>query len=159
VTFRDVVLRLRAPTAPRRVERELHDELAFHIERRVETTAGDVSYAFRTFRRAPLPALTIVATAALGLGLASTAVEARCRSRHGSFFDLLGVRPALGRALRRDDDGPSSGRAVIVLSDRGWKKLFAGDPSAIGRRVIVNGAAHEIVGVMPDDFRGLGITQ
>jgi hypothetical protein len=37
--------------------------------------------------------------------------------------------------------------------------LFAGDPSAIGRRVIVNGAAHEIVGVMPDDFRGLGITQ
>jgi hypothetical protein len=96
VTFRDVVLRLRAPTAPRRVERELHDELAFHIERSVETTAGDVSYSFRTDRRAPLPALTIVATAALGLGLASPAVEARCRSRHGEL-----LRPARRSASPR----------------------------------------------------------
>src|SRR5262245_61819582 len=106
---RDLVLRIRALIAPRRVERELDEELAFHIERethkhiaaglspadaRARALAGfgpvplaadqcrdarsigvlddlirDVLYACRTFRRAPLAALTIVATVALGLGL------------------------------------------------------------------------------------------
>ena len=109
MTLRDLLLRVRALVAPRRVERELDDELAFHIEREtqkhiaaglspadartrararfgsvplaadqcrdargtafVDTLARDILYAFRTFRRAPLAALTIVATVALGLGL------------------------------------------------------------------------------------------
>ena len=109
MTLRDLFLRIRALVVPRRVERELDEELAFHIERETQKhiTAGlspvdartralarfgpvplaadqcrdargtavvddlvrDVLYAFRTFRRAPLAALTIVATVALGLGL------------------------------------------------------------------------------------------
>ncbi len=47
---------------------------------------------------------------------------------------------------------------MIVLSDAGWRKLFRGDRTVIGRRVVINGAPYEIVGVMPDGFRGLGIT-
>src|SRR5918995_1633691 len=109
MNLRDLTLRIRALLAPHRVERELDEELAFHIERetRKHISAGlstvdararalarfgpvplaadqcrdlrgvgvvddltrDVLYAFRTFRRAPLAALTIVATVALGLGL------------------------------------------------------------------------------------------
>jgi predicted permease len=42
-----------------------------------------------------------------------------------------------------------------VLSDVGWRKLFRGDPAVIGRRVVIDGAPNEIVGVMPDGFRGL----
>ena len=37
-------------------------------------------------------------------------------------------------------------------------QIVPGDRAVIGRRVVINGAPHEIVGVMPDDFRGLGIT-
>src|SRR5688572_14961803 len=109
MNLRDLFLRIRALVAPHRVERELDEELAFHIEREtqkhtaaglspidarrrafarfgpvplaadqcrdargtalVDTLVRDVSYAVRTFRRAPLAALTIVTTIALGLGL------------------------------------------------------------------------------------------
>src|SRR5688500_12215009 len=104
MNLRDLFLRVRAVAAPRRVQGELHEELAFHIEREtqkqiaqglspadartralarfgpvplaadqcrdargtvlIETLARDILYAFRTFRRAPLAALTIVATVA-----------------------------------------------------------------------------------------------
>ena len=76
----------------------------------------------------------------------------------GNFFQALGVQAALGRSLLPRDDEPSAGRLVIALSHTGWHKLFRADPGVIGRRVLINGAPHEIVGVMPDGFRGLGIT-
>ena len=56
--FRDLKLRLRALIIPSRVDKDLHDELSFHIELEV-----------RSFRRAPLAAFTIVATVAIGLGV------------------------------------------------------------------------------------------
>jgi predicted permease len=264
MNLRDVFLRMRALVAPRRVERELNEELAFHIEREtqkhlanglspaeartralarfgsvplaadecrdargtafVDALVRDVSYAFRTFRRAPLAALTIVATVALGLGLVAVvftfysafflrvdavhnpgelfavmrptrpgaesrmpftraeyealrretsvfadvvamvrSIETRIEGRPvrstlvtGNFFQMLGVQAALGRTLTQGDDEPSAGRP-IVLSHRAWIKLFAGDPTVIGRSLPVNGVRCEVVGVMPERFRGLGI--
>ncbi len=76
----------------------------------------------------------------------------------GNFFQVLGVQATLGRPLLPEDDERGAGRPVIVLSDAGWRKLFRGDRAVIGRRVVINGAPYEIVGVMPDGFRGLGIT-
>ena len=76
----------------------------------------------------------------------------------GNFFQVLGVQAALGRPLLPGDDERFAGRPVIVLSHAGWRKLFRGDRAVIGRRVVINGAPYEIVGVMPDGFRGLGIT-
>src|SRR5262245_3870920 len=57
-----------------RTERELEEDLAFRrgASRSFETWARDIVYAFRTFRRAPLVAVTIVATVAIGLGLVAT---------------------------------------------------------------------------------------
>ena len=109
MNIRDWTLRLRALVMPRRVERDLNDELAFHIDREtrklldegmdpararhtaharfgsttvtadacrdergtgfVDNTMRDVRYAMRTFRRAPLPAVTIIVTVAIGLGV------------------------------------------------------------------------------------------
>ena len=51
----------------------------------------------------------------------------------GNFFQVLGVDAALGRTLTPADDEPSRGRPVIVLSHRGWHRLFADDPTVIGR--------------------------
>ena len=237
MTLRDLTLRLRALIVPRRVERELDDELAFHIEREtqkqvasglspadararalarfgsvalaadrcrdargtalVENTVRDILYAFRTFRRAPLVALTIVTTVALGLGLVAVVftfynglflradavrhpgelfevrrppspgatkvwvpltrrdydalrrdtsvftdafamlpgVETRIDGRMtsgtlvtGNFFQTLGVNAARGRTMIPIDDERFAGRPVIVLSHRGWTRLFAEDP-------------------------------
>jgi predicted permease len=75
----------------------------------------------------------------------------------GNFFDVVGVKPALGRTLTPDDDQPGRGRTVAVLSDRGWERLFGRDRGVLGRTIQVNGVPFEIVGVMPRDFRGLAI--
>src|SRR6266581_6681205 len=53
----------------------------------------------------------------------------------GEFFDVLGARPALGRALRVADD-VSGAAPVLVLSDGAWQRRFGGDPRVVGRRVL-----------------------
>ena len=75
----------------------------------------------------------------------------------GNFFQVLRVNAAMGRALTLADDEPSAGQPVMVLSHRGWDRLFARDPAVLGRRLVVNGFTFEIVGVMPEGFRGLTV--
>ena len=54
------------------------------------------------------------------------------------YFDVLGVRPALGRTFRDSDDVPGAHR-VVILSHSIWTRRFGGDPSVIGRLVAING--------------------
>ena len=75
----------------------------------------------------------------------------------GNFFQVVRVSAAMGRALTPADDGPFAGQPVMVLSHRGWDRLFARDPAILGRRLLVNGVPFEIVGVMPKGFRGLTV--
>jgi predicted permease len=264
MNLRDWQLRARALFAPRRVERELDDELSFHVEREaqkliaegmtvaearalalarfgpvalsadecrdargtafVDNTVRDILYAFRTFQRSPLVAVTIVSTVALGLSLVAVAftmfnallfrvdqvpdvhemfaverprtsdgeresftraqfdalrretnifadayavvsdVDSRLDGRRmfgtfvtGNFFQVVRVNAAIGRALTPADDDPSGGQPVMVLSYRGWDRLFARDPAILGRNVLVNGVTFEVVGVMPERFRGLAV--
>ena len=264
MNLRDWTHRLRALVMPRRVERDLHDELSFHIEREtkklidegmepararntakarfgsttvaadacrdergtafVDNTIRDVQYAMRTFRRGPLAAITIVVTVAIGLGVVAVlftilnrflfrvdtvpdisamygverpransdrslltrpqfeALRKETRvftdayaSLHdidlrvdgqmmavtlvsGNFFQVVGVRSVLGRALAPSDDERSGGNAVIVLSDKGWTRRFDRDPNVLGRTVVVNGLPFDIIGVMPEGFRGLEVS-
>jgi putative ABC transport system permease protein len=69
-----------------------------------------------------------------------------------AFFPLLGVRPLLGRTLGADDDREGA-PAAIVLGYRLWQDRFGGDASLLGRRLTLDGASYEVVGVMPRDFR------
>lgn len=68
----------------------------------------------------------------------------------GGFFDLLGVRPLLGRGLRPEDDVKGAAR-VVVLSYGAWQRYFGGDPHIVGRSLVGHetGEAFPIVGVMP----------
>src|SRR5262245_39255496 len=75
----------------------------------------------------------------------------------GNFFPVMRVGAAIGRALTPADDEPFAEQPVMVLSQRGWDRLFARDPAVVGRRLLVNGLTFEIVGVMPGDFRGLAV--
>jgi putative ABC transport system permease protein len=68
------------------------------------------------------------------------------------FLAVLGVQPALGRSFTPSDDNPAGERAVI-LSNGYWKSRFAGDRSILGRRIMLDGDAHQVVGVMPPSFQ------
>jgi putative ABC transport system permease protein len=68
------------------------------------------------------------------------------------YFDVLGVRPALGRSFRAEEDVPNAPR-VVVLSHALWQRRFNGDSGAIGRSIVLSGEPHEVVGVMPPGFR------
>jgi predicted permease len=68
------------------------------------------------------------------------------------FFDVLGVRPMLGRELSADEDRPQ-GPPAVVLSAALWRRALGADPSVIGRPLMLRGEPYTIVGVMPDGFR------
>ncbi len=72
----------------------------------------------------------------------------------GDYFEVLGVKPALGRFFTPDDDRSPGGHPVAVLTYDCWQKRFAGDPQVIGKTVIVNGRNFTIIGVAPQGFYG-----
>ena len=69
----------------------------------------------------------------------------------GSFFDVLGVRPILGRVFRADDNHPGRTR-VAILSFNLWQQRFGGDSKVIGSTTTLDGVGYDIVGVMPERF-------
>lgn len=69
-----------------------------------------------------------------------------------SLLRLLGVQPLMGR-LFTDDEELDGNQHVAILSHGLWQSQFGGDPEVLGRRVILNGASTEIIGVMPAEFR------
>jgi predicted permease len=70
----------------------------------------------------------------------------------GDYFTMLGVAPALGRALQPSDDDAGS-EPAIVLSDAIWRRRFGADPNILGRQLQLNGESWTVVGVMPRSFR------
>jgi putative ABC transport system permease protein len=71
------------------------------------------------------------------------------------YFDLLGMRPSLGRTFLPEEDAVPQRNAVIILSDGLWKRRFGADPSITGRTVQLDGRTYSIVGVMPPWFSGI----
>jgi hypothetical protein len=69
-----------------------------------------------------------------------------------NYFEVLGVRPALGRFFK---PGREPAEATIVLSHATWLAQFHGDAAVIGRSVPVNGRTYQIIGVAPPAFRGV----
>lgn len=68
-----------------------------------------------------------------------------------NLFDVLGVSPLIGRGFRRGEDRVGAA-PVVVLSYQFWQHHFGGAPTAIGRRITIDGVSREIVGVMPRAF-------
>jgi putative ABC transport system permease protein len=69
-----------------------------------------------------------------------------------NLFDVLGVRPALGRGFAPDESGPGR-RAVIVLGDAIWRDRFGADPNVVGSDVRLDGQPYTVIGVLPSGFR------
>ncbi|NIR44361.1 MAG: ABC transporter permease [Gemmatimonadetes bacterium] len=72
------------------------------------------------------------------------------RATH-TLFTALRVTPALGRAFDATEDRPG-GRHVVILDHSLWTRRFGADTSTIGKTVRIDGAPHEVIGVMPRGF-------
>ncbi len=69
-----------------------------------------------------------------------------------SILKLLGVPPLHGRFFEEENELEGN-QHVVVLSHGLWQTRYAGDPGIIGQTVLIDGAPHEILGVMPEGFR------
>ncbi len=72
----------------------------------------------------------------------------------GNYFDVLGVKPVLGRGFLREEDRTPDSHPVVVLSYACWQKRFAADPAIIGQTILLNTHRFTIVGVAPAGFVG-----
>ena len=70
-------------------------------------------------------------------------------------FDLVALPPHLGRLFGAEDFAPAS-PPVAILSDGMWRARFAADPSVIGRSIVLDGAPHTVIGVLPRNFPRFG---
>ena len=113
------------------------------------------SYAMYRELRDKNPAFTGVianSESQVGVNWNNQAELADCELVSGNYFDVLGVRPGVGRLLVPADDVPN-GNAVVALSFSYWQRRFNSDPRIVGQPLMVNGQPFTIVGVVPSNFR------
>ena len=75
----------------------------------------------------------------------------------GAYFDVLGVRPAIGRLIDPSDDRQPGAHPVVVLSHDFWINRLGGAADVVGRRVLVNSHPMTVIGVAASDFRGIDL--
>jgi putative ABC transport system permease protein len=75
----------------------------------------------------------------------------------GDFFNVLGVRPHLGRLFTSSDDQPGCGSPATVLGYAFWRRQYGGDATVIGKTLILDGHPFDVVGVAPEGFTGLEV--
>jgi predicted permease len=92
------------------------------------------------------------------LSTGGTARPATVAFVSGSYFSVLGLRPALGRLLSPDDDRVDGQAESVVLSHTYWQREFGGDPDVVGRTLTVDKVRLTIVGVAPEGFHGTAVS-
>ncbi len=72
-----------------------------------------------------------------------------------NYFEVLEVRPALGRGFTPEEGDPLHPIPVVVLSDGLWRSRFGGDAGVLGRAITISGRPMTVIGVMPPGFQGI----
>jgi putative ABC transport system permease protein len=114
---------------------------------------------FRDLERAQEPFVGLAAYASFD-GSVSAGQQARLLKGvvvSGSYFPLLGLKPALGRLLGVEDDRVEGQAEAVVLSHPYWQSEFDGDPGVLGRTLTVNDVPLTVVGVAPREFLGMAV--
>ncbi|MEM7587333.1 MAG: ABC transporter permease, partial [Acidobacteriota bacterium] len=129
-------------------------------------TAGDVesifSYPmFRDLERASPAFSGIAGHRAFGANLAygGDTLSSQGMLVSGSYFEVLGLRPALGRLFTLEDDLTPGAHPLVVLSHAYWQTRFQGRSDLEGESLIVNGQPMTIIGVAPRGFSGTTLGQ
>ena len=132
------------------------------VELAFQQRHGDVQNQFsppeyRDIRDASRAQFTDVAAYQIGMdGLSLDGRAERLMTYYvtGNFFSTLGLTPAAGRLLLPGEGDRAGADPVVVLGYTFWKQRFNADPSAVGRKVHLNGRLFTIVGVGPERFHG-----
>jgi putative ABC transport system permease protein len=90
--------------------------------------------------------------AAFNVSRKTSAVQVEGFLVNSTFFSMLGVEPATGRAFTDEDSEPGRDD-IVLLSDGFWRRQFASDPGVVGRSLDVDGKPCTIVGVLPAGFK------
>jgi macrolide transport system ATP-binding/permease protein len=115
------------------------DYLAFR--ERAAAFAGLAAYDFDT--------LNLVAEATSGrVGVVKVS---------GNYFDVLGVKPVLGRSFSPDEDRNPGTQPVAVISYGLWQRRFGADPDVIGKPVTLQKESFTVIGVTPMEFTGVSL--
>ena len=117
---------------------------------------GGASYLDYTDLRASgvLADLATFGNTEISLDAESGAERVEAQIVSGNYFDVLGVRPAIGRTFMPPDDVQGSPVRVVVISYRLWQDRFGADADIVGRSITVNGNSYDVIGVAPRGFRG-----
>ncbi|OLE54884.1 MAG: hypothetical protein AUG51_05980 [Acidobacteria bacterium 13_1_20CM_3_53_8] len=75
----------------------------------------------------------------------------------GNYFDVLGIKPALGRWFLPEEDQTEGSHAVAVMSYGCWQRRYGGDSSIINKMITLNGRSFTVVGIAPKGFNGTEI--
>ena len=70
----------------------------------------------------------------------------------GDFFDVLGVKPILGRAYTAEESKLGAPN-VVVLGHSIWQQAFAGNPKIVGQQILLSGRSYTVLGVMPPRWK------
>ena len=72
----------------------------------------------------------------------------------GNFFDVLRIKPILGRTFAPDEDKTPGTHAVVVIGHNLWQRRFASDPNIVGKTIDLNNRPYNVIGVAPETFKG-----
>ncbi|WP_224247771.1 ABC transporter permease [Hyalangium gracile] len=119
----------------------------------VATSLSEPQYAFVASQSQPFSGVTAYPAMNSGFNLTGDGLPERIMGTRvtRSFFEVIGVRPALGRTFHPEEDVPG-GPHVVVLGHSLWQQRFGGSPDIIGRSLSLNGDTFTIVGVAPPGF-------
>jgi predicted permease len=73
----------------------------------------------------------------------------------GNLFDVLGVRPDLGRTFLAEEDQVAGRNPVVIIGHSLWQRRFASDSALIGKTISLNNHPMTVVGVLPPKFNGM----
>ena len=72
----------------------------------------------------------------------------------GNYFDVLHVKPSMGRAFTPEEDGAPGAHRVVVLGHSLWQRRLAADPNIVGKTLRLNNRQYQVIGVAPPSFTG-----
>ncbi|HET7622747.1 MAG TPA: ABC transporter permease, partial [Gemmatimonadaceae bacterium] len=127
----------------------------------VQTTAGGSDrvsfpdYVDMRDNNRTLTGLAAFTSVALSVGRGDEAHSADGIEVTGNYFNVLGVRPALGRFFVAEEDAGSGSPPAVVIGYDYWQRKYGGDRAILGKNILVDGQEYAIVGVAPDGFRGV----
>jgi len=111
-------------------------------------------------RNQSLSGLLVWSLTSAGVSSAASGASARAEVAWGelvsaNYFDVLGVKPALGRGFLPEEERTQNTRPVVVISHSLWRRQFNSDAAIVGKTIYLNGAPFTVVGVAPATFKGL----